>query len=346
VSKLSAGILLAVLSVIMYTVGMVMEKLATRRLPAIHARRSIQLVKTLVRDPLWLLGFVFLALGLATQALALTLAPISIAQAVASCGVAFFLVLSHFVLGERLGKIEYVGIIAILSSLVLLTLSVDAHDDLVSGSPSLLMIFAVGGPAFLCSIVFFILADRFEGSSFGEARLKAPIFGLSSGLMYGVASLGLKEVSTLVKKYGLLHSIPHIVVSPGFYLLGVGCVLGFLVFQTALQHTTASVFVPVNNVSSSGYFIVAGSFLFHERLPSATGPLLLRLGAFALIVAGMCILAFGKKDDVTIEVPDDEATLEEVPESAVTGELGADVPEPAIESVEPTTDPVTLSPAM
>jgi drug/metabolite transporter (DMT)-like permease len=344
VSKLTAGILLAILSMIMYIVGMVLEKLATRRLPAIHARRSLQLVKTLARDPLWLLGFVFLALGLGTQAVALTLAPISIAQAVASCGVAFFLVLSHFVLGERLGRVEYVGIIAILASLILLTLSVDAHDDVVSGSPSLLMVFAVGGPAFLGAIVLFLLADKLKASSFGEARLKAPIFGLSSGLMYGVASLGLKEVSTLVKKYGLLHSVPHIVASPGFYLLGVGCVLGFLVFQTALQHTTASVFVPVNNVSSSAYFIVAGSFLFHERLPSATGPLLLRLGAFALIIAGMCILAVGKKNDVTIEVPENDQTLGR-PEPEMTRALVADVPDPSNESGEPTTDPATLSPA-
>ncbi len=305
-TQLESGVLIEALSVSMGATGMVIEKLATRRLPPIHARKGVQMVATLARDPLWLLGFTLLFLGLGTQVLALTLAPISIVQAVAACGITLFLVLSHFVLGERLSKIEYLGIAAILASLLLLGMSVNASDDHVSGSARLAGIFGVSVPAMILGVIVFLLTDRLNAATPRRAHLKAPLFGLSSGLLYGVGALALKEMSTIVKHHGLVDGAPRVLISPGIYLFLVSTCLGFLVFQTALQRTMASVFVPVNNVTSSSFFIVFGTMLFHERLPSAETPFLLRLSSFALILVGLAVLALGKKptafEEATIEV--------------------------------------------
>ena len=255
---------------------------------------------------MWLLGFTLLFLGLGTQVLALTLAPISIVQAVAACGITLFLVLSHFVLGERLSKIEYLGIAAILASLLLLGMSVNASDDHVSGSARLAGIFGLSVPAMILGVIVFLLTDRLNATTPRRAHLKAPLFGLSSGLLYGVGALALKEMSTIVNHHGLVDGAPRVLISPGIYLFLVSTCLGFLVFQTALQRTMASVFVPVNNVTSSSFFIVFGTMLFHERLPSAETPFLLRLGSFALILVGLAVLALGKKptayEEATIEV--------------------------------------------
>ncbi|HXN61469.1 MAG TPA: DMT family transporter [Acidimicrobiales bacterium] len=297
-SQLTWGIVFAVLSVTVYASGMVLEKAATRRLPPVHARQGVHMIRVLSRDPLWLTGFALLLLGLGFQVLALTSAPISIVQTVAACGIALFLVLSHFVLGDRLTKIEYLGIATMLVALLLLGLSVDANDELVIRSTSLAAILAVGIPALAVGVSLFLVTDQLKGNSGLASRFRAPLFGLSSGLLYGVAALGVKEVSTIVKRYGLTAGTGHILISPGFYLFVVSTALGFLVFQTALQRTTASVFVPVNNATSSGYFIVAGTLLFHEHLPNGGTHLAFRLGAFASILAGLLILAIGKKDDV------------------------------------------------
>jgi drug/metabolite transporter (DMT)-like permease len=305
-TQLQSGVLIEALSVSMGATGMVIEKLATRRLPPVHARKGVQMVATLVRDPLWVLGFTLLFLGLGTQVLALTLAPISIVQAVAACGITLFLVLSHFVLGERLNKIEYLGIAAILTSLLLLGMSVNASDDHVSGSASLAGIFVLSVPAMIVGIIVFLLTDRLNAATPRRAHLKAPLFGISSGLLYGVGALALKEMSTIVKHHGLVDGVPRVLISPGIYLFLVSTCLGFLVFQTALQRTMASVFVPVNNVTSSSFFIVFGTLLFHERFPSAETPFLLRLGSFALILVGLAILALGKKptalEEPTVEI--------------------------------------------
>ena len=298
----TAGIVLAVLSTVMYTIGIVTEKRATRRLPELHARQAVQMVTTLFGDSYWLLGFALLVCGLLTQILALSLAPISIVQPLSVSGIVLLLILSHFFLNDRLGKEEYLGISAILLALILLGFSVDRHDDVISGTTSLARVFEAGLPAVAVGLCLFVVADRIKGTGVRSAHLKAPLFGMASGLMYGVAALGTNEVSTIVKRDGLVNSVPHDLTSPGLYLMIGASVLGFLIFQTALQRTTASVYVPVNNVTGSGYFIVVGTVLFHEHLPGALAPLMLRNGAFVLTVVGLFTLAMSKKDDISPEL--------------------------------------------
>ena len=46
-TQLQSGVLIEALSVSMGATGMVIEKLATRRLPPIHARKGVQMVATL-----------------------------------------------------------------------------------------------------------------------------------------------------------------------------------------------------------------------------------------------------------------------------------------------------------
>jgi drug/metabolite transporter (DMT)-like permease len=303
---LAAGIGVTLVSASFYNVGMVIEKLAIRRLPSLHARRSVQMVRTLFAEPLWTLGFACLLLGLGCQVIALILAPISIVQAASAFGIVLLLVLSHVVLGDRLGAVEYAGIGAVLVALALLALSVDPRADHVSRSGSLLTLIAVSLPVVAASFVLFAAADRIGGSSVRRRQLRAPIFGLASGLLYGVSALGVKFISTIVEHHGLVGAIPHVLGSAALYVLVVSAALGFLMFQTALQRTAASVFVPVNNVVSSAFFVVVGTTIFHEHLPNATEPLVLRLCSFALIVAGLFALAIGKEVELTHERPDDD----------------------------------------
>jgi drug/metabolite transporter (DMT)-like permease len=271
-------------------------------MPAIHARRIAEMLKTLFKAPLWLLGFVLLAAGLCTQVFALTLAPISIVQSVSACGIVLLLALSHFWLGDRLGRSEYLGMIFIGVSLVLLGLSVQPHADHANSGASFGTLLLAGGPALIVSLVFFLLAEHVHGSSPERGRLRAPLFGLSSGLLYGVAALGVKAVSSIIERHGLAGGVSFVLSSPALYVVVAASAVGFLVFQTALQRCPASILVPVNNVTGSTFFIVVGTMVFHEQLPSAALPLTCRLAAFACIVIGLCALSLGR------DVPDALAT--------------------------------------
>jgi len=117
------------------------------------------------------------------------------------------------------------------------------------------------------------------------------LFGMAGGLFYGVSGLGLKSASTLVQRRGLIGAIPHLVTSPSLYLLLVTLAVGLLLFQTGLQRCSASVVAPVNLVTSTAYVIGVGTVLFNEHLPTAAGPLALRILGFAGVVAGLVTLA-------------------------------------------------------
>jgi len=287
----SAGIALAVLSAFCTGSGTVVEKVALSRLPDLHARHSGQMLRTLFGSPSWVAGCVLLVLGLACQGLALSLAPISVAQPIFASGIVWLLVLSRIVLHDHLGRAEWVGVVTIVLALVLLGLSINPRVDRAGEHASTLALFVAALPSCGVGLVVFLAADR-AGKWGGRAsRLRGPLFGIAAGLFYGVAGLGLKSVSTVIERRGVLGAVPHLLTSPGVYLLVVTCTIGLVLYQTGLQRCSASIVAPVNLVTSSAFVVGVGTWLFNEHLPTAAGPLALRIAGFAGVVGGLVTLA-------------------------------------------------------
>ena len=115
-----AGIALALLSSAAYNVGLIEEKRALGRMPALDVRRVPHAIASLLADPAWLAGFALMLLGLACQIVVLTFEPVSVVQPVLASGVALVLVLSRLVLLERLGAVEFWCVAAMAVSVILL----------------------------------------------------------------------------------------------------------------------------------------------------------------------------------------------------------------------------------
>ena len=81
-------------------------------------RRVVHVVGRLLASPAWLAGFALMLTGLACQVIVLMFEPVSVVQPVLASGVALVLVLSRFVLRERLGGAEAAWVMA--GSVVLL----------------------------------------------------------------------------------------------------------------------------------------------------------------------------------------------------------------------------------
>ena len=109
----SAGIAIAAVSAVLTGTGTVVEKVALRRLPEIHARHFWAMLRTLCSSRQWLWGCACLLGGLICQGLALSLAPISVAQPIFASGIVLLLVLSHFVLHDRLRPVEWFALATI-----------------------------------------------------------------------------------------------------------------------------------------------------------------------------------------------------------------------------------------
>ncbi len=318
----SAGIALAAVSAVLTGTGTVVEKIALRRLPEIHARHFWAMLRTLCSSQQWLWGCACLLGGLVCQGLALSLAPISVAQPIFASGIVLLLVLSHFVLRDRLRPVEWFALATIVIALVLLGLSIDTRVDHAGGPARLAYFLCAAIPTSVVGLVVFVIADRAHVSGRRFRHLRGPLFGVAAGLLYGVAGLGLKSAATYVQRWGLMGSVPHLITSPDLYVLAVAMATGLVLFQTGLQRCSAAVVSPVNIVTSTAYVIAVGTVLFNEHLPTSAGPLGLRIAGFAGVIVGLVTLAVsGERDEKSME--DLESAAEAVVQ-VVTSDDGVD----------------------
>ena len=293
-----AGIPLALFTTSAYNTGLILEKRALGRMPALELRRVTHVVGSLLASPAWLAGFALMLTGLACQVIVLTFEPVSVVQPVLASGVALVLVLSRLVLRERLGGAESwcVGVMA--GSLVLLALSAGGTGSETGHSASAGLMAVVIVPSTLLGLA--IAASPLLGlPGRRPGRHRAPAtgicFGLGTGLLYGVASLATKGLSDILSgHHALAGTAVGILTSPYLYVLGGCSAAALLLYQAALQACRASILIPVSSVVSSVYFVLAGTWLFHERIPADPVKLGLRIAGIAL--AGLVLVVLSRRE--------------------------------------------------
>jgi multidrug transporter EmrE-like cation transporter len=160
----------------------------------------------------------------------------------------------------------------------------------------------VDGPALTAVAALTVIVAIALGASAlrpGHAgRHRMPSAGVSyavaSGLLYGVATLGLKALSGLLAGRAATgsHLLVAVAGSPYPYLT-FGCsAVGMLILQTGLQRCRVSIVGPVSNITGSVFFIVAGTWLFGERLPADPVTLALRLAG--IVIAGTVVVLLSR----------------------------------------------------
>ena len=299
------GLGLALLSTTAYNYGLIVEKQALGQLPAIGAGRIVSFVASLARSPRWLAGFTLMLFGLAFQVLALIFAPVTLVQPVIASGVAVVLVLSRLVLRERLGRLQYACVAVMALSVVLLALSADGAPAQVGHQVSGVRLAAIAIASCLVALAAAVSALRASGSRHGQPG-SGVSFGIATGLLYGVAALAIKGVSgTLLHGHGIGRIVLALASSPYLYVMAACSAAGLLLFQTALQRCRISIVAPVSNVLGSVYFIVAGTWLFHERLP--TDPVRLTLRIVGILVACGVVVLLSRQPGPAQPAADDTA---------------------------------------
>ena len=276
------GILLALVATTAYNVGLILEKRALGQMAALNLRRVLRVLVSLATSRAWLGGFALMLTGLACQTIALTFEPVSVVQPVLASGVVLVLVLSRLVLRERLHGGETWCVAAIAVSVVLLAMSASGVKDSHHASPG--WVAAVMVPSAVIGLAFAVgsLRARIRRRGTTVAGVWA---GVGTGLLYGVAALAIKALSGILVGHQTAASIAiGVLTSPYLYVLGGSLAVAMLLFQAALQAGRASIVVPVSNVTGSVYFMIAGTWLFHEHLPTTPGKLALRLAGIALAV--------------------------------------------------------------
>jgi len=247
-----AGLVLAVASAVAINGGYAMQHTAASRLPPLTVRRPVRSFRALVAQRRWLVGFLGGIGGWVLYVIALRLAPLSLVQAAAAGGIGV-LALG----GGRLQRSERLGVGAALAGLLLLGVSLGAHQPTGRGSAAAVIVWMVVSVAVVPLLVRALPA----GAGFGTA----------AGVLYAAGDVGTKAA---VSGGARLWFVPALLTCHG---------LAFVCLQLAFQRGgklgTAGLAVLWTNALP----IVAGTAVFGEALPDGWQGAA-RIAAFCLVL--------------------------------------------------------------
>src|SRR5215218_1821385 len=196
--------------------------------PDVDMRHPLRSATGLFRSRWWSIGWGVAAVAFALHVAALTLAPISIGQAVLAGGLVFLAVLAERFFGFDLGRRQWVGIGLVAVSLTALTLT------------------GGGGGG-----------DAHSGYSLAGMII---FEGIAVGLGFGISDVAIKALS------GDLDDGPIGLLSPWSVIIVTAAVFSFYASARSLQLGDGVAVIAVTSVAANLSTIVAGLAVFGDRL--------------------------------------------------------------------------------
>ena len=273
------GLVCALLSALGTNLAFLFKHRGAVAAPDVDMRHPLRSAIDLFRSKWWSVGWGVAALAFALHVAALSLAPISIGQAVLAGGLVFLAVLAERFFGFKLGRRQWIGIGLVAASLTMLTLTGGDGGGGANSGYSLagMIVFegiAVGvGLLLVCSH----LVERIRAQP-------GVLLGVAAGLGFGISDVAVKALS------GDLDSGPIGLLSPWSAIIVTAAVFSFYASARSLQIGDGVTVIAVTSVAANLSTIVAGLAVFGDRLGNDALVVGVRLAAFALVLAGATLI--------------------------------------------------------
>jgi len=271
------GLLCALLSALGTNLAFLFKHRGAVAAPDVDMRHPLRSAIDLFRSRWWSIGWGVAAVAFGLHVAALTLAPISIGQAVLAGGLVFLAVLAERFFGFELGRRQWIGIGLVAVSLTLLTVTGGGGGARSGYSFAGMIIFegiAVGVGLLL---VFSHLIERIPVQ-------RGVLLGIAAGLGFGISDVAIKALS------GDLAGGPVGLLSPWTLVIVTAAVFSFYASARSLQIGDGVAVIAVTSVAANLSTILAGLAVFGDRLGDDALVIGVRLAAFVLILVGAALI--------------------------------------------------------
>jgi drug/metabolite transporter (DMT)-like permease len=298
--SVGVGLICALLSALGTNLAFLLKYKGAVAAPDVEMRHPLRSAVDLFRSKWWSIGWGVAAVAFALHVAALTLAPLSIGQAVLAGGLVFLAVLAERFFGFELGRRQWIGIGLVAVSLALLTLTGGGGGGAHSGY-SLAGMIVFEGIAVGVGLILVVshLIERIPVQ-------RGVLLGIAAGLGFGISDVAIKALS------GDLESGPVGLLSPWSVVIVTAAVFSFYASARSLQIGDGVAVIAVTSVAANLSTILAGLAVFGDRLGNDAFVIGVRLAAFAMILVGAALIPA----PVRIGEALDESATE--PESAAT----------------------------
>ncbi len=273
------GLVCALLSALGTNLAFLFKHRGAVAAPDVDMRHPLRSAIDLFRSKWWSIGWGVAAVAFALHVAALTLAPISIGQAVLAGGLVFLAVLAERFFGFHLGRRQWIGIGVVAVSLALLTLTGGGGGGDANSGYSLAGMILFEGTAVGLGLLL-VLSHLIERIPVQRGVL----LGIAAGLGFGISDVAVKALS------GELDSGPIGLLSPWSVIIVTGAIFSFFASARSLQIGDGVAVIAVTSVAANLSTILAGLAVFGDQLGDDALVVGVRLGAFALILTGAALI--------------------------------------------------------
>ena len=271
---LQLGILLALFGALITNLGFLLKHRGACAAPPVTLRHPLRSAAGLFRSKWFAIGWAVAVLAWCFHVGALTLAPLSVVQAVLSGGLVFLTVLAERFFGCSLGRRQWLGVGMTALGLVLLTITLPGHGggDGSSYSTAGMIAFEAGLLAIGAFLVF--------SPGLGDHEHHGVLLGAAAGILFGVSDVAIKALTHGVGADGIVGGL----LSPWLLTCIVASVLAFYSSARGLQVGEAVPVITLTSAAANVSAISGGILVFGDPMPSDPVGIAVQGCAFVLVI--------------------------------------------------------------
>jgi drug/metabolite transporter (DMT)-like permease len=272
------GLILALASAVATNLAFLFKHRGAVLAPPIRVRHPLRSAAGLFRSRWFLVGWAVAVVAWLLHVGALSLAPLSIVQAVLSGGLVFLAVFAERFFGFQLGRRQWVGVTITAAGLVVIGLTGGGADD--PKRASLAALIAVEGAIFATGAALVRISARRHLLPRAEGLL----LGAAAGALFGVSNVAIKYI-TQASPGPLLGLL-----SPWTLTAMIAGVIAFYASARSLQIGDGVEVIAITSVIANLAAIFGGIIVFHDPIGSGPPAITARFFAFCLVIAGAALM--------------------------------------------------------
>jgi drug/metabolite transporter (DMT)-like permease len=273
------GILLALLCALATNIGFLFKHRGACAAPAVDMRHPLRTARSLFASPLFAIGMAIASGAWIFHVAAMSMAPLSLVQAVLAGGVVLLAVMAERIFGLRIGRRQWLGLGLTAVGLILLGLTLPAAHGANSrfSLPGMISFEAglIAGGTLLIA-----------GPRIGAPREHHGfMLGAAAGILFGVSDIAIKAISGLVGTGGVMGFV-----TPWLGVCAIASVVAFYASAKGLQDGDPVPVIAVTGTAANISGIIGGIIVFGDPLSANPVSLLVQCLAFVLVLTAAWLM--------------------------------------------------------
>jgi drug/metabolite transporter (DMT)-like permease len=278
--SLYLGIFLALLCAVASNLAFFFKHRGACEARTVDIKHPFRTARSLYSSKWFTLGMIIGGAAWGVHVAAISLAPLSVVQAVLAGGVALLAVMAEKLFGLKVGPRQWWGLALTACGLILLGVTLP-HGDGAHSSFSLPAMIAFEAGLFAVGTLL-IMGKRLGG----KAEHHGVMLAAASGILFGVCNVGVKALTGIVGDAGLIG----VILSPWLLIAIAGSVTAFYASARSLQDGDAVPVIAITGTAANISGIAGGIIVFGDPMPSDALGITIQATAFVMVIVASALM--------------------------------------------------------